>query len=296
MAATVILNESNNWYHEFTNLPLYADAALTIPVTYSVTEEKVANYATTYEDVSATYTKVVNTHIPEEIEVSVIKVWNDDNDYDGIRPDSIQVQLYANGTANGASVVLEEANVWTYTWTELPKKEDGIDIIYTVEEVEVPKHYTMTIEKASNNNEFTITNSHTPDYDIEYKHFTITKKWLDNNDAKGLRPDSITVRAYQNGVFVTDIILDEDNNWTATAIWMSSRDGKEYTWTIEEVAVPNGYVASYDQESLTVTNSLRGLPQTGDASNIGLFVTTGVMALAGLTVLGKKRKKEDENE
>lgn len=186
--------------------------------------------------------------------------------------------------------------MWTYTWTELPKKEDGIDIIYTVEEVEVPKHYTMTIEKASNNNEFTITNSHTPDYDIEYKHFTITKKWLDNNDAKGLRPDSITVRAYQNGVFVTDIILDEDNNWTATAIWMSSRDGKEYTWTIEEVAVPNGYVASYDQESLTVTNSLRGLPQTGDASNIGLFVTTGVMALAGLTVLGKKRKKEDENE
>ena len=47
---------------------------------------------------------------PEETSVSVKKVWNDSNNQDGIRPDSVTVQLYADGKASGAPVDLNAAN------------------------------------------------------------------------------------------------------------------------------------------------------------------------------------------
>ena len=45
---------------------------------------------------------------------------------DGIRPDSVTVQLLANGTAvEGKTAVLNEANEWTDTWTRLTKNMLG---------------------------------------------------------------------------------------------------------------------------------------------------------------------------
>lgn len=132
--------------------------------------------------------------------------------------------------------------------------------------------------------------------DVEWREYTITKKWNDNNNAAGRRPDSITVRAYRNGVHMADLVLSEENGWTVTTVWLAYENGVWYEWTIEELNIPFGYTASYDQANFIVTNTF-GAPKTGDSSNIGLFIGLSVVSLAaviGLFFLMKFRKKKDE--
>ena len=56
---------------------------------------------------------MTNSHTPAKVEKSVTKVWDDNNNQDGIRPTEIKVQLYANGTPVGNETVLNEGNAWS---------------------------------------------------------------------------------------------------------------------------------------------------------------------------------------
>ena len=97
----------------------------------------------------------------KETSVTVTKRWNDSNDKDKIRPDSIKVQLYANGENKGEAVQLKAENKWTYTWKDLPQKENGKDIKYTVKEEGKLKGYTVKVDDKNHGN-IIITNTHTP--------------------------------------------------------------------------------------------------------------------------------------
>ena len=46
--------------------------------------------------------------------------WEDEDDTDGIRPESFTVTLYANGKETGRTITLSEDNDWTGTFEELP--------------------------------------------------------------------------------------------------------------------------------------------------------------------------------
>ena len=135
-----------------------------------------------------------------------------------------------------------------------------------------------------------------------YKSFAFTKVWNDNNDKLGKRPDSITVELYQDGVYVTDVILSKENGWTNTAILIYANGDHVYEWTIKEKNVPAGYVASYNQSEYIITNTLAeliigGTTPTGDNSNLGFFLgvaAVSLIAIIGLVVLMKFRKKDDE--
>ena len=136
-----------------------------------------------------------------------------------------------------------------------------------------------------------------------YKSFAFTKVWNDNNDKLGKRPDSITVELYQDGVYVTDVILSKENGWTNTAILIYANGDHVYEWTIKEKNVPAGYVASYNQSEYIITNTLAeliiggGTTPTGDNSNLGFFLgaaAVSLIAIIGLVVVMKFRKKDDE--
>ena len=143
----------------------------------------------------------------------------------------------------------------------------------------------------------------TPDDERVYKSFAFVKVWNDNDDKLGKRPDSITIEIYQDGVYVTDIILSEENGWVNTAILMAANGDHEYEWTIKEKNVPKGYVATYNQSEYTVTNTLEEIYTstnglgTGDNSNLGFFLgvsAVSLIAIIGLVVLKKFRKKDEE--
>ena len=100
---------------------------------------------------------LVNNHTPEVTSVSGQKIWEDENDKDGLRPKEIQVKLLANGKDIGKVAIVSEATSWKYSFEKLAKYEAGKAITYTVEEVAVPKGYTAKVDGMN------ITNSHTPE-------------------------------------------------------------------------------------------------------------------------------------
>ena len=72
---------------------------------------------------------------PEPVDLTVKKVWADENDKRDLRPDSVTVTLY-NGSTAVEKVTLNAANGWTYTWKELDGAGD-----WSVLETGIPKGY-----------------------------------------------------------------------------------------------------------------------------------------------------------
>lgn len=82
-----------------------------------------------------TVTTLTNTHKPVTVNVSGIKYWSDGNDRDGIRPETVTVQLLADGKpVEGKKITVGAAENWTWKFDELPRYEAGREITYSIEE------------------------------------------------------------------------------------------------------------------------------------------------------------------
>ena len=163
-------------------------------------------YTLSGTSVEGTVTTLTNSYSPEETSATVKKVWDDANNQDGQRPESLNVTL-----SNGTEVKLNESNNWTATVTDLPKYANGSEIIYTWTEGEMPQGYTLTDTKVEGT-ATTLTNSYTP----EEIDVTVKKIWDDANNQDGKRPESITVHLKADGeVFRTvEVKPDAAGNWT----------------------------------------------------------------------------------
>ena len=197
------------------------------------------------------------TQINVTTDVTVSKVWEDDDDQDGIRPESIEVQLYADGESLGEDylITLNDENNWIYTWSGLSVYESGEEITYTVEEATDLTELGYTAEISGSASEgYTITNSYTP----ETKDITVNKVWEDDDNQDGIRPESIEVNLLVDGSVTDTVTLNDENSWTYTWSDMQAYDdGTEIEYTVVEVEVPDGYtsVITEDDGTYTITNS-----------------------------------------
>ena len=252
----VELNEGNSWTATVKDLPKYENGQ---QIVYRWTEETLPEgYRMTASETDGTgyITTITNSYTPGKVSVEVTKEWDDNNDQDGVRPDKILVQLYADGVASGSAVELNVSNGWHYIWNNLDEMKDGEAIVYTVDETAVPEGYTKTEIKAGTNGySFTILNKHTPET-VDVK---VIKVWDDANDQDGKRPESLKV-TLSNG---TEVELNEGNSWTATVKDLPKyKDGKEivYTWTEEDL--PEGYeLVSNNTEGLVTTITNKHIPE-----------------------------------
>ena len=236
--ATITADE--NWTHTFTDLDKKANGK---DIIYTVVEDKVDGY-----DTSVTGTTITNTHTPEKTQVTVTKTWDDNNNQDGIRPTEIKVRLLANGTKVAEETIKPDENGdWTYTFTDLDKKANGKDIVYTVEEDQV-KGYDTSITGT------TITNTHIP----ETTEVTVTKTWDDKDNQDGIRPTEITVRLFADGLVekVVTVKADENGNWTYTFTNLPKykKHGTEIKYTVDEYQVKEGYTSSVNGTTITNTH------------------------------------------
>src|SRR5699024_275858 len=124
------LNEENNWQADFTELDVKADGE---DIVYTIEEVEVEGYEVVQTGTSEDGYVLTNIHEPELINIEGTKTWNDANNQDGKRPDEITVRLLANGEEVDQIVVKAE-NEWKYSFTDLPKFENGEEINYTVTE------------------------------------------------------------------------------------------------------------------------------------------------------------------
>ena len=226
-------------------------------VTYETTVQEVE---VKVEKVSATELKATaskeakdlvfkNVYTPAKTSVSVKKAWDDKDNQDGKRPSSITVKLLADGQETNQTLVLNVANNWAGSFTNLDTDKGGASIKYTVVEEPVTGYTSEVTGDATSG--FIITNTYTP----ETVDVTVTKNWNDNNDQDGKRPSSITVNLLADGTKVDsrEIQAAADGTWTAKFEKLAKyKDGKEIKYAVTEESVV-GYKSFID--NFTITNS-----------------------------------------
>ena len=259
-----------NEYHIWSKLLKTLDGE---EISYQVDEEEIEDYTTTMESSSPTGFRYKNTHIPETVEISVTKVWEDGDNCCKKRPYTVSAQLYADGEPVGIPLVLSQINNWTRTWKNLPKykvvekkttddegkevttKTGGQEIVYTVKEVEKPDGYLEPVISGSVEDGFVITNT------IDTVEISGKKTWDDGFNVDKLRPEKITIRLFADGKVVkgSDKVVTADTywmyKWTDLPKYNIKADGTktEIVYTVVEDPVA-GYVAKYKKGTYDITN------------------------------------------
>ena len=203
-----VVTAANNWKYEFRNLPEYQNGK---KIVYNVTEDEISEYSTVVDDSKLDSVKITNSYTPKKTSRSIIKLWNDEEDQDGKRPTSIQVQLYANAEKQGPAVTLDESNNWEYTWLDLDERKGGKPIVYTAKEVGTPKDYTVTVNEETPGT-FIMKNYHKPET-VEVKG---EKRWDDANNQDGVRPEAIKVNLIADGELMAEKIVTSETDWKYT--------------------------------------------------------------------------------
>lgn len=100
----------------------------------------------------------VNTMTQAYTDLIVRKAWNDANDAQKLRPQSVTVDVTRNGQTI-TTLTLNAANHWTQTLTQLPMVDDnGEAYDYDVVENDVPEGYTASV--VTRGTTFTVINTH----------------------------------------------------------------------------------------------------------------------------------------
>lgn len=234
------VTSANGWTWNFTNLPKYENG---VEIEYRISENPIKDYTAGYNGYNVT-----NTYTPGKTSVQVIKSWDDANNQDGVRPESVTVKLLADGADTGKTLELNANNGWMGSFTNLDEKQGGREITYAVDEVSVAG-YTSNI--AGTPAGFTITNAHTPaTIDVNG-----TKTWVDANNQDGKRPAVITISLMDgDSVLNTKTVSpDEGGNWAWSFINLPQyRNGVEIEYKISEGPVA-GYTTNIDGYNATNT-------------------------------------------
>ena len=281
---TLVLNADNGWAATKTGLP--ATDANGKEYTYSLQEAEVTGYTGSIESKSSTdkfgnvsYTfAVTNTHQASKVNATVTKAWDDDGNRDGIRAESVSVNLMRSVNGGAKQIVgtktLSAGNNWTATFEDLPVRGADGAYTYSIDEVSV-SGYTGTVATSADeygNYTFALTNTH----EVAKTSVGVHKVWNDSNDADGIRPASVTVQLYANGEVVPNSAktLSASNGWAAT--WsnlVKNAAGKAITYTVSEVGGVEGYTAEITGGLTADGNSFSyTLTNTHAAAKVGVIV------------------------
>ena len=316
-AATEKVSANDSWHYSFTELPKYSNDGEKI--LYTVDEERIPGYST-----SINGNTITNTYLSRDI--SVKKVWDDDGNCDGTRPDSVQVILLANGNAYGDPVTLSEENKWSTKWENLSQEDEkGNAINWTVAEINIPEGYA-TVVTGNMDTGYIITNRH----ESALISVPVSKTWKDGNDADHLRPSEITIHLYADGTDTGKVLtLNEENDWKGSFEDLPfCENGTAISYTVVE-DVPDGYTAEVSgnaEAGYAVTNTHdvkvpetsgsanqnhakpendrnrtstpdtddknRKTPDTGDHQNVALYggMTLTALLMAGIVFVFRKRR------
>lgn len=176
-----------------------------------------------------------NTHAPETTSLGVNKKWNDADNQDGSRPNSITVHLVKNGVKTNQSATLNAANNWSNAdaFTNLPVYENGMKITYGVQE-DVPSGYTVTTDGVDKNRNITLTNTHHPNN---------KEVWFSKQSLGGQELAGATMR-------LTGTLNDTTKTFAAQT-WTSKGSQQSFTlepgtYTLTETKAPAGYTKADD--------------------------------------------------
>jgi|GEM_PF-1823764 len=182
--------------------------------------------------------------------ITVAKIWDDSDNADGIRPESVSVTLLRNGKKL-ATASLSGENGWKHTFLKL----SGDKASYTVEEAPVDGYTASCSGSASEG--FVITNSHSAANPPKTEDISVfvKKQWVDDNDKQGIRPKSVTVQLIKDKEVYRTAELNGSNDWSFRFDKLPIGE-----YTVKEISPP-GYSTSYTRAEgnlYTIINTAGG--------------------------------------
>ena len=279
--SNAVSGDTSTWQYTFKDVEKYNEDGQEF--VYTVDETEVDNndlqfYTKKLEGTTVTNTFTQNT---DKVEIPIKKVWEDNDIQEQRRPESIIIVLKANGVENQRYELTKEnadvsdENIWTYTFTELPKYDQYNNIInYTIEEEEKTqgdlKFYTGKVDGT------TITNTFTRP--TETIRIDVNKTWEDQDNVYNKRPTSIRLEVKQGETVIKSEVVTQDDNWQTTFTDLPKYDdnGQEIVYTVDEEEVSSNDLFHYekqigevtdkegmlDQKEATITNTMTKIPST----------------------------------
>lgn len=294
----------DQWYFAFTGLRAEKEGQ---KINYVVKEKLTGGYTAENETISVTsadgksavaaFEAVYGTgnSITDAVPVitntplgslSGTKVWKDNGNSNNTRPDAVSLTLYSKVEGSDKASEVKRVPTWTkggtgaedtwyYTYDKLPQyTADGKRISYYVKEV---VNEDSGYVPAVNGTE--IINKLTAKTEI-----SVAKKWIDNNNQLGYRPESIQIQLYGDGVKVGNPVTlsattsgvadhlgdlyEKDYYWsyTYTDLDKYNEEGREIDYTVEEVSQPDHYATSVEEirenQVFKITNTVEGIART----------------------------------
>lgn len=232
----VTLDASNDWMESFGALPVLDNDGK--PIYYSVVDE-VHGYMgvpSIEQGEKGLEITLDNRYTPSVISISGTKEWDGDADQQNARPESIKLDLYADGVKLKSQVVKPAnrgADKWDFTFDNLPEYKDGKKVNYEVrEDTYYPGYVTsITTDPVTGT---TVRNTYRP-----YGDLRIEKAVEDATDLARDKDFAFTVGLYKPGNDSSDL----------------KPDGGTYTWEKKDV---NGQVIETGKVGHGGTLKLKG--------------------------------------
>ena len=251
----ITLNAGNEFSKTWTGLQKNRTGKVGEAIVYTA-EATVPNpdlYEASVSGDAATGLVVTNTYIPATVEIPVSVKWDDAENQDGVRLDSVEAELYADGEATGNKVTLNAENSWTAKFAQVDVKKDGTRIKYEVKSTE-KEGYTVSVSGDILEEE---------GLTLNYKHVPATVNisakaaWNDAKNQDGIRPTDTLVQLYADGEALGGkAVLESEKSWTKTwAELPKYKAGKEIAYKVVASAV-SGYsvkVSGDVEKGYTVT-------------------------------------------
>lgn len=238
-------DENGNWLFSFGKMPAVDEQGA--PYLYSVTEDPIEGYVSAFEMNEDGAMILTNTRVGV-VDVFGEKIWIDNGV--PLRPSSITVNLFQNGTEIDEVEVLPEEGFWGFRFEELPGfDEGGMPYIYTITEDPVPGYVgTVSVGQEGGVN---IVNlrilptpppTPTPLPEVEEEDPWATVRIVKIDDLDFIVPDVTFDVANEDGVVLFTGTTDEEG-----VLEVELPLG---TYIITETAAPENYIM--DEESKTV--------------------------------------------
>lgn len=237
----------NEWQHVFDELPK-TEVFSGKDYVYSVKEvnekgeviTKLGEYTNSVEDTTIT-NKLNNV-----TNINGVKIWDDFENIDQVRPAKITVRLLQNGQLTEELIEVTKEMNWEFEFTDLVKYDsEGNEYSYTISEDKIIG-YETSIDGT------TITNKYRGKIAISGN-----KIWDDMANKFNTRPAKIMVRLLQNGVptdKMVEVTSETDWKYAFTDLVKYDDEGTAYNYTVVEEQV-----TGYNEPTIvdtTITNKL----------------------------------------
>lgn len=212
--AGTVSTSGNTWTVNLPELAYGQTATITFPAKAEDVhlEKEITNTVrVTMEDVPEKQASATVKILPIPLDIQVEKVWEDEDDFYGLRPDRIDVELLQDGKAIH-ELTLRESEKWKGVFEDLPEYRTETERYeYTVREAAIPDGYKVSIGQTEESGEFereiSITNRLAA-YELTiHKEIPKTDVYTAHGDATFLF--AITSKENPNRKWYTKIVLTD---------------------------------------------------------------------------------------